>query len=235
MPYMEIPTSDGHSFKAYVTLPKKPAPAVIMIQEIFGVNQEMRDKCDEMAEAGYLAISPDLFWRIEPGIELMDDKPEQLERAFELYGIFDVEKGMDDLKDTVNYIRGFDGCNGEVGAVGYCLGGMLSFRLACEANLKAGVSYYGVGIEGLLDKAKDFKNHLMLHIAEDDEFVPPEAQEQIKLALMPNRRFEVHSYPACDHAFARKGGMHYNPTAAMEARERTMEFLNAALIDPEAA
>ena len=101
---------------------------------------------------------------------------------------------------------------------------MLSYSMGCESEIKAAVSYYGVGIETMTDKAAGLKGNILLHIAGKDEFVPPEAQEQIKLALMPNRRFDIHSYADCDHAFARTGGMHYNPVTAIEARKTTREF-----------
>ena len=120
MSYITIPSHDGQEFNAYIAKPDTPnGSVVIMIQEIFGINQEMREKCDLMAEKGYIAVAPDLFWRIEPGIDLMDDKPEQLERAFELFGLFDAEQGMKDLASTVSHVRGLEGVNGKVGAVGY--------------------------------------------------------------------------------------------------------------------
>ena len=121
---IKIPAHDGGAFKAYVAFPEvTPAPAIIMIQEIFGINQEMRDKCQEYAKQGYIAICPDLFWRIEPGIELTDNVPEQLERAFELFGEFDQKAGIEDLKTTLGYARNMKECNDKVGCVGYCLGG----------------------------------------------------------------------------------------------------------------
>lgn len=235
MTEITIPSADGGSFQAYIALPKKPAPVVIMIQEIFGVNQEMRDKCDAMAKKGYVAVCPDLFWRIEPGIQLTDGSKKELDRAFELFAEFDIQKGLSDLIATADYMKTFDASHGRpIGAVGYCLGGKLAFLFASRYNLDAAVSYYGVGIERLTDEAKNMKNHMLMHIAEEDQFVSEEAQEQIKLALMPNRRFEIYTYPGCDHAFARTKGMHYNPSAAHEANERTDAFLARHLMDAEA-
>ncbi len=228
MPKITIPASNIGEFNAYVALPDAcPAPAVIVIQEIFGVNQELRDKCDALAERGYLAVCPDLFWRIEPGIELVDSDEAQLQRAFELFGQFDIDAGIDDLKATISHLRSYDACNGVVGCVGYCLGGKLAYKMAADSDINASVGYYGVGIEDMLDQASDVKKPLMLHVAEFDEFVPKEAQEQIKLTLMPNRLITVHSYPGAQHAFARGQGNNFHPEAANLANERTIEFLEA--------
>lgn len=230
MPEIQIPAHDGGSFKAYIALPEvTPAPTIIMIQEIFGINQEMRDKCDEAAANGYIAICPDLFWRIEPGIELVDSVPEQLERAFELFGIFDVEQGINDLKSTLSYARAADDDNGRVGCAGYCLGGKLAYMLACASDIDASVAYYGVGIQDMTDMADGLSNPLLMHIAEEDEFVPPEAQSQIKAALGDNPHITIHSYAGVQHAFARGQGMHYDEAAAAKANARTAEFFNKTL------
>lgn len=222
---IQIPAKDGGSFSAYVALPDGPGPAVIMIQEIFGVNAEMREKCNQLAEQGYAAICPDLFWRIEPGMQLVDSDEAQLQRAFDLFGQFDVEKGMEDLKATLEFTRSYDACNGSVGAMGYCLGGKLAYMMATQTDIDAAVSYYGVAIETMLGDAPKIKKPLLLHFAENDEFVPKDAQEQIKLSLMPMHHVDVYSYPGVQHAFARGGGMHYNPEAATLANERTANFL----------
>src|SRR5262245_48681084 len=130
MPSVKIPAKDGATFDAYVATPTKtPAATMIVIQEIFGVNKEMRAKCDELATQGYLAIAPDLFWRIEPNIQLVDSIPDQLQRAFDLFGKFDVPKGMEDLKATLEFARKYKDSNGKVGCVGYCLGGKLAYMM----------------------------------------------------------------------------------------------------------
>src|SRR3984957_12842841 len=114
---------DG-TFSAYVARPSAAsAPAVVVIQEIFGVNQVMRDITDGLAGQGYLAICPDLFWRIEPGIDITDKTEAEWKRAFELFNAFDVEAGVSDIAATIGHIRKDGGCNGKVGDVGFCLGG----------------------------------------------------------------------------------------------------------------
>jgi carboxymethylenebutenolidase len=223
MPVISIPAHDGGNFSAYIALPKKtPAPCVIAIQEIFGVNQEMRDKCDALAAQGYIAVAPDLFWRIEPGIQLVDSVPEQLQRAFNLLGEFDVEKGIDDLKATLGFMRKYTGVDGKVGCVGYCLGGKLAYMMATRSDVDASVAYYGVNIENMLDE--HVGKPLLMHIAEEDQYVSKDAQEKIKAALAKNKNVTIYSYPGVEHAFARGQGMHYDEQAAQLANKRTAEF-----------
>lgn len=230
MPYIDITAHDGGTFKAYIAYPEtKPAPAVIMIQEIFGINEEMRKKCDDMAAKGYVAVCPDLFWRIEPGIELVDSKPAELERAFELFGLFDTGLGVKDLDATLKAMREYDACNGKVGCVGYCLGGQLAYMMATRTDVDASVGYYGVAIDTMLDETKNIKSPLLLHIAELDEFVPEAAQNKIIDHFAKNDLVTTYRYPAVQHAFARGQGMHYDESAAKLANERTAKFLSESL------
>lgn len=225
MSEVRIPASDGGAFSAYIAMPEvTPAPAIILIQEIFGVNQEMRDKCDDFAAQGYIAICPDLFWRIEPGIQLVDSVEEQLQHAFDLFGQFDVDAGMQDLETTLGFMRNHGDCNGQVGCVGFCLGGKLAYMMSTRTDVDASASYYGVMIDEMLDQAENITTPLMLHIAEEDEFVPKDAQAKIKEALADHPQVIIHSYEGMDHAFARGNGMHYNAGAATFANTKTAEF-----------
>lgn len=227
---IKIPAHDGGAFSAYISYPEgTPAGAVIMIQEIFGVNHEMREKCDHMAAQGYVAICPDLFWRIEPGIQLADNVEEELQRAFQLFGEFDQVQGMEDLETTLGYMRNHNKCNGKVACIGYCLGGKLAYMMATDTDIDASVSYYGVGIEAMLDKTGSITKPLLIHIAGADEFVPAEAQEQIQNAMNNIESAEVYHYAGLDHAFARGNGIHYNAGAAELANGHTDEFISKAL------
>ncbi|MAE51568.1 MAG: carboxymethylenebutenolidase [Micavibrio sp.] len=226
MSEVEIQARDGGTFKAYIAMPAvTPAPAIIMIQEIFGINKEMRDKCDALADQGYIAICPDLFWRIEPGIELTDQIEEELKRAFELFGAFDQDKGMEDLKATLAFMRDHDACNGKIGCMGYCLGGKLAYEMAAETDINASVSYYGVGLGAMLDKADNFSHPVLIHIAGDDEFTPKDEQEKIIEAMKDNDYAITYRYTGMDHAFARGNGIHYNKEAADLANDRSYKFL----------
>jgi carboxymethylenebutenolidase len=226
---ISITTPDG-TFSAYVVRPSRsPAPAVVVIQEIFGVNQVMRDITDGLAAEGFLAICPDLFWRIEPGIDITDKSEAEWKRAFELFNAFDVEGGVADIAATIDHIRADAGCNGKVGAVGFCLGGLLAFLTATRTDADASVSYYGVGIEGRVAEAEKLARPLLMHIAEEDQFVPKAAQEVILKALKDHPQIEIHTYPGRDHAFARVGGEHYDEADAKLAGGRTLTFFRKNL------
>src|SRR5678816_3065001 len=217
-----IKTPDGE-FSAYVARPGvTKAPAVVVIQEIFGVNQVMRDITDGLAGQGYLAICPDLFWRIEPGIDITDQSEAEWKRAFELFNAFDVDAGVKDIQATIQRIRADPQSNDKVGAVGFCLGGLLAYLTATRTDADAAVAYYGVGIENRLAEADKLTRPLMLHIAEEDQFVPKEAQTMILKALKDHTNVEIHTYPGRDHAFARVGGEHYDASDAAKAGGRTL-------------
>lgn len=221
-----VQTADG-AFNAYVARPDSPkAPAVIVLQEIFGVNAAMREITDGLAGQGYLAICPDLFWRIEPGIEIGED---QMPRAFELFGLFDVETGMKDIQATVDLIRADPQSTGKVGAVGFCLGGMLAYLTAARTDVDASVSYYGVNIHKRLDEAQTITHPILLHIAGEDGFVPKAAQDEIKAGLAGHPQVEIHTYPGRDHAFARPHGSSFHAADAQLAGERSLAFFKKHL------
>ena len=224
-----IKTQDG-DFAAYVARPSNPkAPAVVVIQEIFGVNAVMRGVCDELAAAGFLAVCPDLFWRIEPGVDITDQSEAEWKKAFELYNAFDVDAGVKDIAATIDHVRGLAECNGKVGAVGYCLGGLLAFLTSTRTDSDASVGYYGVGIEKHLVEADKLAHPLMIHIAEEDGFVPKEAQALILSKLKNHPQVQAYTYPGRDHAFARVGGEHYDAADAKLANGRTLAFFQQHL------
>ena len=226
-----IQGADG-SFGAYLAAPATGAgPSLVVIQEIFGVNQVMRDLCDSFAAEGYFAVCPDLFWRIEPGVQLTDKSEEEWNRAFELMNAFlpDFQKGVADLMATMAYARSLDGASGKAGCVGYCLGGSLAYAMACNSDSNASVGYYPVQIEQSLDYATGIKQPAMFHIAEKDGFCPPEAQAKIAEALGPIDLVTLHTYQGVDHAFARLGGQNYDKAAADLANSRTAAFFKTNL------
>ncbi|ONG56034.1 carboxymethylenebutenolidase [Pseudoroseomonas deserti] len=231
MPEITIPASDGSgSFAAYLAMPKAtPAGAVVMIQEIFGVNHAMRALSDWVADMGFIAICPDLFWRQSPGIQLTDGSKEEWDQAFALMNGFDQAKGVEDLKATLAAVRVMPGCNGKAGTMGFCLGGRLAFMMATDSDADCNISYYGVGIEGLVSGADRIRNPLLMHIAELDRFVPAEARTAIQQGLAGTAEAAVHVYPGVDHAFARMGGHSWDGRAATIANGRTAELLARTL------
>jgi len=231
MPEITIQASDGTgSFGAYLAMPKQvPAGAVVMIQEIFGVNQAMRSLSDWVADMGFIAICPDLFWRQEPGIQLTDGSKEEWDRAFALMNGFDQAKGIEDLKATLAAVRVLPGCNGKAGTMGFCLGGRLAFMMATDSDADCNISYYGVGIDGLLGNKDRIQKPLLLHVAEKDRFVPEEARNKMQAALSGMPGVAMHVYPGVDHAFARMGGHSWDGRAATIANGRTAELLARCL------
>ena len=224
-----IDTPDG-AFSAYMVRPSTtPAAAIVVIQEIFGLNAFVRETCERLAANGYLAIAPDLFWRIEPGLDLTDQSEADVKRAFELYSAFDIDAGVKDIAATIDWVRVNPTCNGKVGAIGFCLGGLLAYLTATRTDADASVSYYGVGIDRFVAEADKLTNPLLLHIAEADEFVPRDAQAQILTHLKNHPQLEIHTYPGRDHAFARTGGAHFDAADAALAEGRTLAFFKKAI------
>ena len=226
---ISIKVADG-TFAAYVARPAvAKAPAVVVIQEIFGVNAVMRQVCDQLAALGYLAVCPDLFWRLQPGVDITDKSQAEWDQALDLMGRFDVDKGVDDIRAVIDQVRGDPACSGKVGAVGYCLGGRLAYLTATRTDNDASVGYYGVGIENYLGEAERLAHPLMLHIAGEDNFVPKKAQARIVAALKDHPQVSLFVYPGRDHAFARPGGAHYDQADADRANERTAAFFRKHL------
>ncbi|HEV7371061.1 dienelactone hydrolase family protein [Arenibaculum sp.] len=226
-----IAASDGGSFAGYLARPAGagPHPGLVVIQEIFGVNHVMRELCDGLAEQGYVALCPDLFWRQEPGIRITDKTDAEWARAFELYKGFNETKGVEDLIATLDHLRGIEGCSGRVGTIGYCLGGKLAYLMATRSDADCSVAYYGVAIEKNLDEAAAVTRPLLMHLAEKDQYVPPDARARILEAVGKVAAITAHVYPGVDHAFARPGGAHWNGEAAELANRRTADFLSANL------
>jgi carboxymethylenebutenolidase len=229
MPDITIHGGDG-DFSAYLAVPESGSgPGIIAIQEIFGVNADMRAHCDNFAALGYVALSPDLFWRQEPGVQITDQTDAEWQQAFKLYQGFDVETGIDDLKATLTHLRGLDACTGKVGTVGFCLGGLLAYLMGCRSDAQCNVSYYGVGIDEKLDEAANIAAPMILQIAEEDEYVDKDAQARIKQGLAGHRHVTMHSYAGVNHAFTRNNGIHYDEAAATLAHGRTADAFAAAL------
>lgn len=225
-----IRSNAGEEFQAYLAIPPSGSgPGIILLQEIFGINQVMRDVADFLAGKGFVVACPDLFWRQEPGIELSDQSKEDWNRAFKLYEGLDEAKAVEDGAATLSFMRTHESCTGKVGCVGYCLGGKLAYLMAARHDPDCSVGYYGVGIDGALDEAKGITTPLMLHIAEKDQFCSADAQAQIHKSLDQNEQILLHTYPEQDHAFARIGGEHYNPLYAELANLRTLDFFREHL------
>jgi carboxymethylenebutenolidase len=221
---IETLAHDGR-FNAYAAKPGgTPKAAVIVIQEIFGVNEGIRRKCDHWANLGYLALAPDLFWRLQPGVELDPDVPDQFQEALGLMGRFDQDAGISDIEATIRAARQRLGGTGKVGCVGYCLGGRLAFMTSARTDIDASVGYYGVGIDGLLREKHAISRPLLLHIPTADGFVGPEVQQAMHEGLDGHPKATLYDYQGLDHGFAAEMGKRRNDQAARLADSRTEAF-----------
>jgi carboxymethylenebutenolidase len=225
-----VKADDGKSFQCFVAhASQTPAPVIVIIQEIFGITEWLKSYANDLAKAGFTAVVPDMFFRLEPNLKLDDNNPKDLEKAFKCYGEFDQAQGVKDLQAAVNFARKMEGSNGKVGCVGFCLGGLMAFQMACNSDVDTTVAYYGGGIDSKLDEANKIRRPILLHFAENDKFIPTTALKQIADKLATVEMTTVHTYPNMDHAFARIGGHAYDKDAATLANKRTVDFFQKNL------
>jgi carboxymethylenebutenolidase len=235
MEKFSIASEDGAgSFDAFFVPAAGPdvgpkAGVVVLIQEIFGVNDSMKETAQQVADQGYHVLVPDLFWRLKPGIDLTDKTEAEFNQALAYMNQFDQAKGIADLKATVAYARTMDGSNGKVGTMGYCLGGRLAMMMATDSDADVNVSYYGVGLDGLLGGLDHVSAPLLLHIADQDGFFPAEGRAKVVEAAKARPHVHAYTYPKADHAFARVNGVHWQARGATIANGRSAEALAAAL------
>ena len=224
----DVETSEGR-FGAYLAAPADAGHvAIVVLQEIFGVNANIRGIVDDFAANGYPAMAPDLFWRQGSGIALDSATTEGRERAMELLKGLRLEQSVLDAAAAVRALRERFPAVSRIAAVGYCYGGGVAFLMAARGVVDAGISYYGTGIAAMLGELDGLEKRLLLHVAKDDHVCPPEAQEAIKTAATVTRGLmEVVNYPGVGHAFARKGAASYDATAAAKADRLTFAELEA--------
>jgi carboxymethylenebutenolidase len=222
---INIPT-EGGEFSAYVARPINPsAPVIVVLHEVFGVNKDIRQTCDELAGQGFIAIAPELFWRQARGVDLNTWSDAEWKRGLELYAAYDRDAGVRDVIATVRAAEELEGASGKVGVMGFCLGGLMTYLAAARHDLDAAVAYHGGDTERYLDEARGVTAPLLMHLAEEDEFISKDAQAQIKAAFAGMSNVRIYSYPGCKHAFARHTGAHYDAEAAALANGRTWAFL----------
>ena len=224
-----ITIGEGGKFRGYLSTPVAGSgPGLLLLQEIFGVNPEMRALADRYAEEGYVVLVPDLFWRLEPGIALGYGEAD-FARALELYGRFDNDAAVTDITAAMAVLRARPEQAGKIGAVGFCLGGLLAYLAAARTDIDCAVGYYGVGIEKYLAEAPQIAGKLLLHIAAEDPYCPKDAQAAIGQALGNRPGMEIHTYPGCTHAFASPQRPSYDAPATLMAYSRTLALLRRVL------
>jgi carboxymethylenebutenolidase len=220
-----IDALDGEGrFTAYLARPAgAPKAAIIVVQEIFGVNPGIRRKVDDWAAKGYLAFAPDMFWRFAPGYDVDPDIPAQAEDAFRVRAQFEADRGIRDVEACIRHARALaGGC--KVGVVGFCMGGRAAYLAATRTDIDASVGYYGARIDQALNEAHAIARPLMLHFAEHDHFIDAQAQARIHATLDGNRHVTIHDYPGVDHGFATTAGKRRDDAAANLADARTEAF-----------
>ncbi|KQM21850.1 dienelactone hydrolase family protein [Novosphingobium sp. Leaf2] len=221
----QIPTfaHDG-MIPAYVVKPEgTPRGAIIVQQEIFGVDAGIRQKAEGWAAKGYLAVAPDTFWRQQPGIELSPYDEGEFKQALDFAGKHDFDLGIQDIEAVIRWIRQDQGV-GKVGLVGFCMGGRVAYMAAARTDINASVGYYGVMIDQMLGEKHAIANPLMLHIPTADHFVDEAAQKAIHEGLDDHPKVTLHDYEGLDHGFAAEIGTRRDPAGAALADGRTEAF-----------
>jgi carboxymethylenebutenolidase len=224
---VQIKAADGHQCDAYVAQPQgKPRGAIVVLQEIFGVNHHIRAVADGYAMAGFFVVAPATFHRVKAGVEL-GYTPEDMNAGFGLKTDVEAlpEPGViADIQAAVDYAASTSGC--KVGVVGYCWGGLLTWRAAALVKgVSAAVPYYGGGVTTEGEAARKPLCPVMAHFGEKDHWIPMDTVESFRKA-QPG--VQVHVY-AADHGFNCNERASYNETAANSALERTLAFFNQHL------
>jgi carboxymethylenebutenolidase len=227
--WIDIRAKDGGTFRAYAARPARGSgPGIVILQEIFGVNANLRRVCDALAEEGYVAIAPDLFWRIEPGVDL-DYSDAGRDKGLALKSRMNMELAADDVDSAAAALRRLPETAGKIGAVGYCLGGLLAFVAAARGTVDCAVSYYGVGIETRLDLAPALRVPMTLHYGTDDSHIPPAAIEATRKALADCPGVAFHPYEGCKHGFAGPDRPAFDAPNAAMAHSRTIAALKRVM------
>ena len=225
--FVDLTAADGQQIPAYVAQPAgKPKGGIVVVQEIFGVNTHIREVADGYARDGYLAVAPSTFQRVKPGVELGYTDADMQEgfgyktavEALPAPGV------MQDLQAAIDYAAQQSG--GKVGIVGYCWGGLLTWRAACTLNgLSAAVPYYGGGMTTPDEAARQPKVPVLAHFAEQDHWIPLDTVEAFRQS---HPEVQVFTYPA-DHGFNCDQRASYDEASAMAARDRTLAFFDHCL------
>lgn len=225
--FIPVSAEDGGAFDALlVPALREPAPGLVLLTEIFGINGVMRDAAAHLAAAGYTVLAPDLFWRQQRRVEL-DYEGEDRARAFALYRAYDHELGARDVATCVAWLRARPQCSGKIGIVGYCFGGTLAWLGAARGTPNAAVSFYGTQIHRYLDEASAIRCPTALHLGDADAHVPADAVSATKAACAKHARIDLHIYPGVGHAFMNPKRPTYDPAAASLAFGRALALLQS--------
>lgn len=228
---ISIENPENGNFKGYLSLPTSgKGPGLVMLQEIFGVNSSMRATADHFAKKGYTVLVPDLFWRLDPGVQLSYEG-EGLKKAFEYFQRYDVQQGVTDVGYAIETLRAHTACSKKVGLLGFCLGGKLAYIAAASYKVDVAVSFYGVGIDNHLDLAASIRCPVQMHFGDKDEGISMEHVARVKNVFKNRADAEIQIYKEAGHAFYNRTRPSYDSDAAMLADERTLAFLEDAFLN----
>ncbi|RYZ10705.1 MAG: dienelactone hydrolase family protein [Comamonadaceae bacterium] len=218
--FIDLKAADGQAIPAYVAQPAgTPKGGVVVVQEIFGVNSHIRSVADGYAAQGYLAVAPAIFHRVKPGVEL-GYQPDDMSAGMALKTATEAlpsPGAMQDIQAAIDHAAQ----GGKVGIVGYCYGGLLTWRSACQLDgLSAAAPYYGGGMTTPDEIARKPKVPVIAHFGDKDHWISVESVEAFRKA---HPDVEVHLYSA-DHGFNCDQRGSHDAAAAKLARERTLEF-----------
>lgn len=227
--WIDIPADDGGRFQGYLAVPASGSgPGLLLLQEIFGVNAHLRAVADLYAEEGYVVLAPDLFWRLEPKVDLSYGEAD-VARARDLLGRLDTDRAVADCGAALAALRRLPECRGKVGALGFCLGGRLAYLTAARHQVDAAVSYYGTGMEPLLGEAGAVRCPMVFHIPENDRHLPPPVRAAIAAAFAGRDDVQIFVYPGADHGFNVPVRAAYDKPASLMAHSRSLAVLRQAL------
>ncbi|MFT8736690.1 MAG: dienelactone hydrolase family protein [Zymomonas mobilis] len=225
-----IPSVDkNRRISAYQAAPEhKPKAVIVVIPEIFGINEGIRLRVDRWAKAGYWAIAADIFWNIAPDVELDPDIPEQMQQAMAYYQKLENKEALMTIEAAIAYARSQQP-DSKIATVGYYLGGFLSFLLAAEEKVEAAVCYYGVDIDQNLSAMKANHPPIMLHFGDQDNFVSEAAIKVIHSAFQNQPDALFYLYSDAGHGFATEKGKRRAEKAARLADQRSFDFIERVL------
>jgi carboxymethylenebutenolidase len=227
--WISVPSADGRPFEAYVSEPATGrGPGLLLIQEIFGVNEHIRAVADQYAADGFVVIAPDVFWRESPRTDLAYDAV-GFEKGLGLLSRLNVDLAAADLQRSVEAVKHLDSCTGLVGSVGFCMGGMLSFVAAARAGVDTAVCYYGGGIDQHLELVEDISCPLLFHFAEKDAYIPNKAVQAVRQSLHGRDNVRIVMHPGVDHGFNCWRRPSWHQQTAARARGQTLVHLSETL------
>lgn len=228
----QIRAPDGGEFQGHLALPKSGSgPGMVVIQEIFGVNHYIKGACERLANLGYVALAPDLYWRLSPGIAIDEKDPGGLQMAFGLVGRLDFAKAGEDATAALEHLRGLpEVTGGKAGILGFCLGGGVSYMVAALSDPVTCVSYYGSAVPNALGLAAQVRCPILFQFGGDDDYIPADKQQAVREAFAHHPGTEFHVHEGAGHAFDNHNAaaMHHE-RAAREAWAQTADFLKRTL------